>query len=167
MNKSEAEAGYTTIEALVSVALIALAGAIMLGISAVSIRSLAASKNAASVSANALAIDGALRAAIGRVRVPWWERRFAVTEGDSRASVAWLDGFPDRELSVSESGGHLVMEESGRGILYRSGAEIDSLSVETLRDPGGFCAGLEIRYGVGGTAFTCVAPFASRSLGEP
>lgn len=167
MNEKAREAGFSTMEAIVSIALIAIAGTLMLWVSAVSIRSLGATKDRVTLAADVLAVDSSLRSAVGRVRIPWWERRVRVTDEGSRASVPWLDGNPEGVLTIAEDNGRLVIGGPDGSVIYRSRVKIDSLNVSAIANDTGVPTGLEIRYVLGGEPIACSAPFASRALESP
>lgn len=165
MNEYSFDSGFSTIEALVSIALISIAGALMLWVSTVSIQSLGASQKSITLAADVLSIDTSLRSAANLVRIPWWERRVRTNEEGSSVSVAWLEGKPNEELTIREDQGYILVTGADDKTIFRSRVRIDSLAISPIADDDGVPRGLEIRYDLGGETFVCNAPFASRALG--
>jgi len=165
MNDSIHDSGFSTIEALVAITLIAVAGALMFWVSAVSIRSLSASKASITLAADALSIDSALRSFTGRVRIPWWERQVRVSTEGPLATVPWLDGQRDTELTIVKDDDYLTVYGPEDAEIYRSRAKIESLEVTPIEMDGKTPSGLQFKYVIDGVTLTCVAPFASRALG--
>lgn len=160
--------GFTTIEAIVAIAIVAAAGAIMAIVSGIAIKSLAKTGDGAMTAADCLMTDTALRTAVGRVRIPWWESRVEIELSPDSASVLWFDGMPESALTLSIDDGHLVISggpESNR--MYRSRVALDGVSFRALTGDNDMVRGIEITYTKQNTVITCAASFASFAMGKP
>lgn len=106
--------------------------------------------DAAADSMRLLQLDTALRAAAGRVRVPYWETDAGATSHAGSLSVPWLDGYPDRRLSLETDGAKLVLRSAdpeGREERRAVFGPFASVALGLARGPEGEVRGILVSLG--------------------
>lgn len=175
--RDRGDAGFTTVEAIVAIAIIAAAGAMLAMASSVAFRTLIKTHDGVITSADCLSTDAAIRAAVGRVRIPWWESRAKAELSAEGVTIPWLDGIKENTITLSVVDGHLVIlssvadslssEGSGEtAVIYRTRFALDDVSFSALSLEDKTVRGIEVTYTKGNATVTCDAPFASFAMGK-
>jgi type II secretory pathway pseudopilin PulG len=164
--KKNNDAGSTTIEALVALLILSIAGAALVagtsGGIAAAVRAQGAAKDATTV----LRLDDAVRRAALRVRLPYWDRSAvasAVAEAGAAAgagalTVPWFDGVADETLRLSIEGETLKVESGGTTTIF-SGMQNTAAKFITEKDDS--VKGIDLRCEIGGRQVHIVAPFGA------
>lgn len=106
--------------------------------------------DAAAGSMRLLQLDTALRAAAGRVRVPYWEGDAGASSDAHSISVPWLDGYPDRRLSLETDGAKLLLsstDREGREVRRAVFGPFASVALGLARSPEGEVCGILVSLG--------------------
>ncbi len=159
--KTERDAGFTTMEVVVAMALTAIVGGALLSGVSGSLALVDKARRRAASSIALLKTDDALRAAVAQVRIPYWERSArAVRDGDDLL-LPWFQGVKGRKLRVGVREGRLFMEAGGTLTRFDG---IEDPEIRALPSAGSPAA-LEISYTVEDRAVRLLAPFGARPLG--
>jgi type II secretory pathway pseudopilin PulG len=158
------EAGYTMVEAAVTLALLSLLGGAIAAFSFGGLRALERAR-AASASAGTLArMEEALGREAGRVRVPYWDRgaRLKILAGDEGyASMPCFDGVRNMRLKLSWGGGRFVISTPEGS---ESFAPVESVSVSALPAPEACPRGLEVDFSMRGRKYAIEAHFGGAAI---
>ncbi len=103
--------GFSTLEVLVALVLIALIG--LVAVEALAGGRRAGSAIAARITASMrlLQLDAALRSAVGQVRVPYWAGPVEAQPEPGGASLRFRDGEETRSLRLRAEGGWITLEQ--------------------------------------------------------
>lgn len=167
MNRND---GFTTVELLVAIALISIAGAALYAGLSVAVRTLGKADRTVKTAAQVAVIDNALRSHIGRIAIPFWETKYTGEITPETARIAWLDGIGDRSLSIKHADGRLTLtldegEESPR-VINLSANHVTSITIFRFPDTEGQPAGLRFSIHTERRTFESVYLFTSLPLGK-
>ncbi len=162
------QAGFTTLETLVSIALVAIAGAIIAAVSTLSIAAIHKSNQSIRNTSSLIMADGLIRGAASRVRIPYWVKAGAVEAAGDSIAIHWLDGVREATLSVGTADGKLLIEESGAETSTRKeiGRNLADIDFEAIQEGNTTPSGIRIRFKAGGSQRELVAAFGSSPLAE-
>lgn len=164
--KKNNEAGSTTIEALVALLILSIAGAALVAGSsggiAAAVRAQRAAKNATTV----LRLDDTVRRAALRVRLPYWDRSAAsalAASGAGSLSVPWFDGVAAETLRLSVEGENLTVEGGG---VTTTISGLRNIAAEFIAGADEAVKGIDLRCEIGGRQVHVVAPFGAVPLAK-
>lgn len=155
------ESGSTALEALIAIAVIAVAGAALVAGTRLGLSSSVASGQAGTAAAGILRFDDALRSAALRVRIPYWSTALRIEPDQTGCAVPWVDGNPSRYLTLAASSDFLELSIDGE--TRRFSSVLDAKFRIISRD-GNVPAGLRVDYTIGGRKLTCVARFGAAAI---
>jgi prepilin-type N-terminal cleavage/methylation domain-containing protein len=130
--------GFTLIEVLVGMAILSLLGVAVWGGVTAALRAVSRSHDAALANARLLQLDDRFRAGAGRIRPPWWEPGLAIEESDGTWRIPFLDGAPERALTVTLKDGTLSIDDGEVATQY---AGVSSATVGLQKDESGAAYG--------------------------
>lgn len=164
--KSNRNSGISTVEALVAVAIIAIAGGALLAGSTGAMRALARAKNTAKTSITILKIDALLRKNIGMVRIPYWERDAVIKTDGISAELPWFDGKPESVLRLYVVDNTFMIEtpNADTPVIQKIAEEIENVSFSVLKTQGVISTALEIKYTIQGKTYRTLCALASAPL---
>jgi prepilin-type N-terminal cleavage/methylation domain-containing protein len=143
MPKRWSDDGFTFVEVLVAIALLSVVGvATSRGLSQ-ALRSVGRTGVSLAQSARLARLDDSLRSLSGRIRVPYWAADQAIATGADELRVGWLDGDPERELSLGFRDGVLAVGD-GRTVERYAGFGNARFSVLPDQDGRTVGIGLEL-----------------------
>lgn len=160
--KAGREAGSTTLEALLAVAILAVAGSALLSSLGTGLPVAAAAAQASRAASELLLADDAFRREVGRVRVPLWERGALPRSGEAMTEIGWYGGVRGGVLSFSDRGEAGFAISSGEAAL--SFPRIRDARVLAALPRQGVPQALELRFVLDGRGYAVIAPLGSAPL---
>ena len=159
--KTTNETGSTTIEALVALFILSIAGAALVAGARGGIASAAGAQRAAKSSISILRLDDAVRRAANRVRIPYWGYSVPVVDEGQTLSIPWYDGDPTLTLRLSLSA-DTVLLETGEEKYTFTGTQ--NVKQDLVLDRGGSVKGIDLQYEINGRQIRVLAPFGAFPL---
>jgi hypothetical protein len=157
------EAGFSFVEILVTLLLASALGLVLWSGMAGAQGLVRKTIQRASFSVKVLQLDTALRQAVGRVRVPFWqEPEPVVRQEGNRLDIAFLDGYAQNSLTLELRDGRLRIEESGGAA--SSFGPFPGAGLKLFRDEAGRPQGVEVSIDRGGETTLILARFGSDPL---
>ncbi len=164
--KSRDDEGISTIEALVAIAILAIAGVALLGGASGAMAALVKAKNTARITSSLLRTDSLLREKIGNIRIPFWEQKTEITVPGESAEIPWYDGKKDHLLKLYIKEGTFIIEtvtgETSETTALSS--DIEHIDIKPILKGDKVPEGLDIGYTIKGKAYRTLAAFASAPL---
>ncbi len=140
-----------------------IGGALLSGVSgALALAGSAQRKAGASVVL--LKTDDRLRAAVGQVRIPYWQRSAKIERDGNDLVIPWFQGMKDRTLRVGLRDDRLFMMADDVVTRFE---RIENADIRVLSTNGAMPVGLEIAYTLEDRDVRIVAPFGAHPLGAP
>jgi type II secretory pathway pseudopilin PulG len=161
--KMSNEAGSTTIEVLVALIILSIAGAALIAGSRSGISAAAGAQRAAVSSISILRLDDAVRRAALRVRIPYWDRSVKIVDEGQTLAIPWFDGDPAMTLSLGMVADTIVLETGGEKSSFTG---IKNAKQEFIRDEAGSVKGIDLRYEIDGRELHVLASFGAFALPE-
>lgn len=159
--RAEREAGTTTIEALVAIAIVSLMGAVLLSGAGGGIRAARRAVEAASHASTLLRADDSLRAACSRVLVPYFERAPFIGGSGASIQISWYGGKKDALLRVFGEDGALVVSVPGASFRLPS---VTDVAAEPFAPSKGSPRAVRFTYTVGNREYVTIAPLGAWPL---
>jgi type II secretory pathway pseudopilin PulG len=157
-----AEAGFSFIEILVALLLSSVLGLVLWSGLAGTQGLMRKTIQRASLSLKLLQLDTGLRQALGRVRLPFWvQAETAVSRQGGLLTIAWLDGDPDKKLTLQQQDRRVLIGETGT---IGSFGPFPGVRLEVFRDERGRPLGVEVAVDRGEETVTILARFGSNPL---
>lgn len=154
--------GFTLVEALVSLLIIALLALALSGFASGSFGSLRRSAALLSDASCTAAFEEAFRAAVLSIGPPYWERSFDLkVSGPSSYALSYCCGLRASELRIESLPGAIRLSGPDGPRIFKG---LSLVSASLLRSGGGFARGLELRCRVGGRDCVFDARFGSAPL---
>lgn len=170
--KKNNEAGSTTIEALVALLILSIAGAALVAGSSGGIAAAVRAQRAAKDATTVLRLDDVLRRAALRVRLPYWDRSAASAATGTQTgagtaagalSVPWFDGVAAETLRLSVEGEKLTVEDGGVTTTFSG---LRNIAAEFIVGADDSVSGIDLRCEIGGRQVHVVAPFGAVPLAK-
>jgi len=156
------EAGFSFIEILVALVLFSALGLVLwsgLGSGQALVRK---TSQRATYALKILQLDNGLRQALGRLRVPFWvPAEAAVRQERGRLVMSWLDGDPDKTLTLQLRGDRIRIGEAGAEGFF---GPFPGARLGLFRDEEGRPLGVEVTIAGGGEPTRILARFGSTPL---
>lgn len=108
--KNNSDSGISTIEALVAVAILAIAGTALLGGTSGAMSALLKAKTAGITAIAILKTDEVLRTKTGNILIPFWEKNVTIDVGNIPADIPWYEGIAISFLKVYAKDGVVCIE---------------------------------------------------------
>ena len=166
MNRARGEAGFTFVEILVAMMLMATLTVVVTSGFLSGQGLLQRTIRTATESSQLLRTRETLRRAAARIRIPWWSGPVVVQEQDGEVAIPWVDGNPAASLRLVRKGTMLVVSLGADGTVSALGPFLDSTPA-LARDGAGRPWGLRVDVRSGSAdrpAVEIVVPFGSVPL---
>jgi type II secretory pathway pseudopilin PulG len=163
---SAKESGFTTIEALTAMALIAVAGAMIAGVSTLAIRSAQKSRESVRTTLTLILTNRAIRESAARIRTPYWANAdFAESDGNS-CMARWLDGKKDDTLTIEKADDAVIIHSTveGKESQTRVCQGFKEVSINLIKRDDGVPVGLRVDFSLNGANRSIQSAFASVPL---
>jgi type II secretory pathway pseudopilin PulG len=153
------EAGFSFLEVLVALLLAATLGLVLWSGLGGAQGLLRQTVRRTSLAVKILQLDTALRQGLERVRVPFWlEPASAVRQEGGRIDISYLDGDPEKTLTLRLRDGRLSLEAGGVEATF---GPFPGTGLALSRDPEGRPRGVEVSIDRGGEGTLILARFGS------
>jgi len=153
--------GYTTIELIIVLGIIAIIGSAVFSLSAASIRATSEAHKNMRKAALLLCCDSVLRKHILAVRVPFCGQDIAIAHDYSSISVPYYQGEKNHTLTIFRES-RMIMLKAGEVTISLPGVEYIDATV--LLGKAGENAGLIIVYRIDGTEYRTIAAFGETAM---
>ena len=163
-SRARNEEGFTFLEVLVGLVILSFLGAALAGSVSAALRTALRIDASLRRSSRMLRIDDTLRSLAARVRTPYWAASHAVSTVEGELRVGWLDGDPDRRLSIGFHDGVLTIGD-GESASRFDGIDGALFSLTEDEESRVSCLRLELDFG-GSRELTIVARLGGEPLRE-
>ena len=166
--KTTDAAGFTTLEAIVAILVVSIAGAALFAGVFTALRGMEKEKRTIIDASLILKTDRAIRDAVGKVRIPFWERDTAITITDDEANIPRYEGKRDCFLHIKwiDSKLSIQTQEKDEVLSTVNLTGLDDVSIELLTDTSTDKSpvGLDISWYIHDREYHTIAAFASAPL---
>jgi hypothetical protein len=164
-SSSESEGGSTLLEVIAAMAIISILGIGAWNAVSASLRIAGRIHDNAIASERLLVLDDRVRGLAGRIRAPFWAARQAVEADAGSMSVSFLDGNPEKKMSLSFQGGILSVDDGSAVTRFTGFTEAD---FSPATDDGNNVFGITVNVRTkDGKRLAITARFGSMPIGRP
>jgi hypothetical protein len=153
--------GFAIVEAVVALSLLSLFGGAAIAFSAGGMRAIERAHAASASASTLLKLDDFMRKQVGRVRIPYWERRARVLSDANGATIAYYEGEAAAHLALSCRKGTLTVSAAGE---TRTFSPIEDFRVAPLAAVAGEPRGIELFFTLSGKRCAIAARFGGSAI---
>jgi len=150
--------GFTTLEAVIALALISIVAGLLFASASGLVRASGRDRSRALAVAKLYRLDDCLRNSALRVRIPYWAPGVEAESLPDGAAFPYCDGERDAIIEVRGADGALLVRTPDAS--YRFDGVLD-VAVSTARDSAGIPVGLRVAFSLEGRHFEVLARFGA------